>query len=45
MSQKKQAPDTAETYRNFIKQMIEEIPDSYDLWRLYTIVRGIWARR
>lgn len=38
MSQKKQAPETAETYRYFIRQMIDEISDANDLWRIYTLV-------
>lgn len=38
MSQQKQAPENAETYRYFIKQMIDEITDPNDLWRIYTIV-------
>ena len=39
MSQKKQAPETAETYRYFIRQMIDKITDANDLWRIYTLVR------
>ena len=35
---KQQAPETAETYRYFIKQLIDEITDPNDLWRIYTIV-------
>lgn len=38
MSQQKQAPETAETYRYFIRQMIDEITDANDLWRIYTLV-------
>lgn len=38
MSQQKQAPESAETYRYFIKQMISEINNVQDLKRLYTLV-------
>lgn len=35
---KQQAPETAETYRYFIRQMIDEITDANDLKRIYTLV-------
>lgn len=38
MNQQKQALESAETYRYFIKQMIDEITDPNDLWRIYTLV-------
>ena len=38
MSQKKQAPETAETYRHFIKMFVEEIADANYLWRIYSIL-------
>ena len=39
MSQQKQAPDTAETYRYFIKQFVDQIQDANSLWQIYTIAR------
>lgn len=44
MSQQKQAPDTAETYRYFIHKFIDEISDANVLWRIYTIVRRQWEK-
>jgi len=44
MSQQKQAPEAAETYRHFIKQLIDEIQDPNALWRLYTLVLLQWKR-
>ena len=41
---KQQAPETAETYRRFIRQMIDEITDANDLWSIYTIVRNRWEK-
>lgn len=38
MSQQKQTPETAETYRYFIKMMVDTITDANDLWRIYTLV-------
>ena len=40
MSQQKQAPDTAETYRYFIKQFVDQIQDVNYLWKTYSIVRA-----
>ena len=44
MSQRKTAPETAETYRHFIKMLVDEISDAYTLWVIYTIVLGRWKR-
>lgn len=38
MSQKKQAPETAETYRHFIKMFVDEISDVNFLWQIYSIL-------
>lgn len=38
MSQRKQAPETAETYREVIKKMLDTITDANDLLRIYTLV-------
>ena len=40
-----QAPETAETYRHFIHQFIDEINDANTLWRICTIVRASWGKR
>ena len=45
MSTKKQAPESAETYRYFIKQLVDEISDANSLWTIYSIVYGRWKRR
>lgn len=34
----KQAPESPETYREYIKKWVDEITDVNDLWRIYTIV-------
>ena len=40
MSQRKQAPETAETYRDFIKCFVDQIQDANYLWKIYSIVRS-----
>lgn len=40
MSKQKQAPESADTYRYFIKQFIDEIQDVNYLWKIYSIVRA-----
>lgn len=44
MNQQKQVPESAETYRHFIHQFIDEISDAAALWRIYTIVRRQWEK-
>lgn len=42
MSQQKQAPESAETYRRYIHKFIDEIVDANTLWTIYSIVRSLW---
>lgn len=45
MSKQKQAPESAETYRRFIHQFVDEISDANTLWTIYSIVLSQWKMK
>ena len=45
MSKQKQAPESAETYRRFIHQFVDEISDVNTLWTIYSIVLSQWKMK